>query len=242
MTKDLLDVKNVTTGYGELIIVRDASFKIKQKEVVVLLGGNGAGKTTLVESIIGFNEVKNGSVFFNGDQISGFLPYQIASKKLILVPQGRRLFGKMTVYENLLMGSYFPDMRKKREELIDYVFSLFPRLKERVKQNAGSLSGGEQQMLAIGRALMGDPKLLILDEPSMGLAPLLIEDVFNAIVKIRKSKDIGVLLVEQNLVKALEVADRGYVLESGSIVVEGVPSELENNDHVKKAYLGVYIK
>jgi branched-chain amino acid transport system ATP-binding protein len=239
MSDILLEVRQVTTGYGDLIIVRQASFTVQKKELVVLLGSNGAGKTSLIEAVVGLNKVKSGEISFDGQSIGGLPAHEIAVKGLILVPQGRRLFRKMTVEENLMMGSFAPALRKKRAELVEYVYGIFPRLKDRCKQVSGSMSGGEQQMLAIGRALMSDPKLLILDEPSLGLAPLLVEDVFNAIKIIRETRGIGVLLVEQNLVKALEVADRGYVLESGKIVVEGLPKELEHNDFVKRAYIGL---
>lgn len=238
-TKSLLELDKVTTGYGDLVIVNEASLILREQELVVLLGGNGAGKTTLIEAIVGLNEIKSGEVQFNGEAIAGLPAHVISSKGLILVPQGRRLFQKMSVEENLLMGSFLPHLRNKRDDLMAYVFELFPRLKERRRQIAGSMSGGEQQMLAIGRSLMSEPKLLILDEPSLGLAPLLVEDVFDAIKKVRDHSKIGILLVEQNLVKALEVADRGYVLESGDIVVEGVPEELEDNRFVKKAYFGL---
>ncbi|MDI6871798.1 MAG: ABC transporter ATP-binding protein [Bacillota bacterium] len=234
----LLEVESLCAGYGDLTIVWDVSLKVEEGEIAVLLGGNGAGKTTLIESIVGINPPQKGSIRFKGEEIQRRGVHRMAELGITLVPQGRGLFGSMSVLENLYLGSYAPIPRAKRAESLEYVYSLFPILRERKTQKAGSLSGGEQQMLAIGRAIMSDPQLLILDEPSLGLAPRLVETVFRSIVEIRRQKKIGVLLVEQNLRQALSVADRGYVLESGRMVLEGRPEDLEANEHVKRAYLG----
>jgi branched-chain amino acid transport system ATP-binding protein len=234
----LIEVKDLSAGYGDLTIVRNVSLCINSDEIVVLLGSNGAGKTTLIEALVGLNPVKEGTVSFSGKRLEGKSAFAIAKEGVSLVPQGRGLFGGMSVLENLLLGSYLPLPRRKRAQSLEYVYALFPKLKERNHQKAGSLSGGEQQMLTIGRAIMSDPKLLILDEPSLGLAPLVVGMIFRSIVEIQREKKIAVLLVEQNLKKALSVANRGYVLESGKIVIEGQPEELASNDHVKRAYLG----
>lgn len=234
----LFEVNNLSAGYGDLTIVWDVSLNIQEDETVVLLGSNGAGKTTLIESTVGLNPVKSGTVSFLGNNLQGMKAASIAETGITLVPQGRQLFADMSVLENLYLGSYIKAQRAKRAESLEFVFTLFPKLKERRQQKAGSLSGGEQQMAAIGRAIMSNPKLLILDEPSLGLAPLVVDMVFRSIVEIRREKKISVLLVEQNLKKALSVANRGYVLESGKIVLEGKPEELISNEHVKKAYLG----
>jgi len=234
----LMDVKNLSAGYGDLKIVWDVSFEVREDETVVLLGSNGAGKTTLIETVVGLNPVKSGALDFKGERLQGLKAATIAAKGITLVPQGRGLFPEMSVLENLYLGSYLKAQRPKRAGSLEFVYTLFPKLKERGQQKAGSLSGGEQQMLAIGRAIMSDPQLLILDEPSLGLAPLVVDVVFNSIVEIRREKKISILLVEQNLKKALAVADRGYVLESGKIVLEGTPDRLITDEHVKKAYLG----
>lgn len=235
----LFQATNLSAGYGDLTIVRDVTLQIKNNEIVVLLGSNGAGKTTLIEALVGLNPIKGGTVSFNGKCLHGESAFFIAKEGISLVPQGRGLFGGLSVLENLYLGSYLPLPRAKRNESFDFVYTLFPKLKERNQQKAGSLSGGEQQMLTIGRAIMSDPKLLILDEPSLGLAPLVVNTIFQSITEIQKEKKIEILLVEQNLKKALSVANRGYVLESGKIVLEGEPKDLISNVHVKKAYLGV---
>lgn len=235
----LLEVKSVTAGYEELKIVKDVSLEIRKGEIVVLLGSNGAGKTTLINAIIGLIKDKNGSITFNNDEIINFPAFEVAKKGMILVPQGRGLFNKMSVLENLYLGSYLPKARHRREELLERVFSIFPKLKERYKQKAGSLSGGEQQMLAVARALMSDPELLILDEPSLGLAPKIVRSLFETIYMVNKEMAITIFLVEQNLKQALSVAKRGYLLESGRMVLSGSSEELIQNKEVKKAYLGM---
>jgi len=235
----LLEVKSVTAGYEELKIVKDVSLEIRKGEIVVLLGSNGAGKTTLINAIIGLIKDKNGSITFNNDEIINFPAFEVAKKGMILVPQGRGLFNKMSVLENLYLGSYLPKARHRREELLERVFSIFPKLKERYKQKAGSLSRGEQQMLAVARALMSDPELLILDEPSLGLAPKIVRSLFETIYMVNKEMAITIFLVEQNLKQALSVAKRGYLLESGRMVLSGSSEELIQNKEVKKAYLGM---
>ena len=234
----LFEVSGLSVGYGDLTIVRDVSLHIESDEIVVLLGSNGAGKTTVIEALVGLNGIKAGAVCLSGRHLEGMSAFSVAKEGISLVPQGRGLFNGLSVLENLLLGSYLPAARGKRAQSLDYVYTLFPKLKERSRQQAGSLSGGEQQMLTISRAIMSDPRLLILDEPSLGLAPLVVNLIFRSIVEIQREKRIAILLVEQNLKKALSVAKRGYVLESGKIVLEGRPEELAANDHVKRAYLG----
>lgn len=235
----ILNIKSVTAGYGELKIVKDISLEINQGEITVLLGSNGAGKTTLIHSIVGLVSDKNGSIIFDNSEIIHLPAFEIVKKGIILVPQGRGLFSKMSVLENLYLGSYLPGTRNKREGLLDEVFSIFPILKERSKQKAGSLSGGEQQMLAVARALMAKPKLLILDEPSLGLAPKIVDSLFKTIQMINSEMNITVFLVEQNLKKALSVASKGYLLASGKMVLSGKKEELILNKEVKEAYLGI---
>jgi len=235
----LLSIKSVTAGYGELKIVKDVSLDVSQGEVTVLLGSNGAGKTTLIHAIVGLVKDKEGSITFDDSEIISLPAYEIVKKGIILVPQGRGLFSKMSVLDNLYLGSYLPETRNKREELLEEVFSIFPKLKERSKQKAGSLSGGEQQMLAVARALMAKPKLLILDEPSLGLAPKIVDSLFKTIKMINTEMNITVFLVEQNLKKALSVASRGYLLASGKMVLSGKKEELIQNKEVKEAYLGI---
>jgi len=235
----LLEVKSVTAGYDELKIVKGVSLEIRKGEIVVLLGSNGAGKTTLINAIIGLVKDKDGSITFNEDEIINLPAFEVAKKGMILVPQGRGLFNKMSVLDNLYLGSYLPKARNRREELLERVFSIFPKLKERNKQKAGSLSGGEQQMLAVARALMSGPELLILDEPSLGLAPKIVHSLFETIYMINKEMGITIFLVEQNLKQALSVAKRGYLLESGKMVLSGNKEDLVQNKEVKKAYLGM---
>jgi len=234
-----LSIKSVTAGYGELKIIKDISLDVSQGEVTVLLGSNGAGKTTLIHAIVGLVKNKEGSIAFDDSEIINLPAYEIVKKGIILVPQGRGLFSKMSVIENLYLGSYLPETRNKREGLLDEVFAIFPILKERFKQKAGSLSGGEQQMLAVARALMAKPKLLILDEPSLGLAPKIVDSLFKTIKLINSEMNITVFLVEQNLKKALSVASRGYLLASGKMVLSGTKEDLVQNKEVKEAYLGI---
>ena len=234
--KCLLQVENLTVYYGSIHAIKGISFQVNEGEIVTLIGANGAGKSTTLNTIAGLLKPKSGSVTFDGKLISGMTANKIVPLGMALCPEGRRIFQHMTVRENLEMGGY---SRPKNEidDSIEQVFQRFPRLKERRKQIAGTLSGGEQQMLAISRALMSKPKLMMLDEPSMGLAPILVDQIFDIIKELHKA-GTTILLVEQNARKALQVADRAYVLETGSITLSGTGAELANSDAVKKAYLG----
>lgn len=233
----VLKVTDLHYNYGEIPAVKGISFYLNRGETVAIVGANGAGKTTTLRAISGLlGGGRKGSIEFNGTEISRMGPDKIAGMGLIQTLEGRRIFPHLTVMENLMTGAY---LRKKNEALeeLKYVFTLFPRLQEREKQMGGTLSGGEQQMLAIGRALMSKPELLMLDEPSMGLAPLLVEQIFDIITELNQA-GTTILLVEQNAQMALSIADRGYVLETGKIVTSAKASDLLNNDDVKKAYLG----
>lgn len=231
----MLKVNNINVSYGSVRILWDVNFEIDEGETITIIGPNGAGKSTTVKTIMGLLKPTSGSIEFMGRQIHSEPTYQIVKDGIALVPEGRELFPRMTIMENLLMGAYTSD---EKEETLQWVFNLFPRLKEREKQSAGTLSGGEQQMLAIARSLMSRPKLLILDEPSLGLDPLMVNRVFEILTTL-KSEGVTVLLVEQNVHHALEVSNRGYVLETGRITLEGASSELLDNSHVKEAYLGM---
>ena len=235
MSSAILKVDSINVYYGNIHAIKDISFEVHEGEIVTLIGANGAGKSSTLNTITGLLRSKTGSVEFNGENISHTPAYKIVSKGLALVPEGRRIFQQMTVKENLDMGAYTG--REGFEEKLEKVYARFPRLKEREKQVAGTLSGGEQQMLAMGRALMSSPKLLMLDEPSMGLAPILVEQIFEIITALHQS-GTTILLVEQNAQAALAVADRGYVLETGKIVTTGSGSELLSSPAIKKAYLG----
>lgn len=232
----MLKVKNMNVYYGNIYAVKDVSFHVEKGEIVTLIGANGAGKSTILKTISGLLHSKGGSISFLKQEISANAPHAIVAKGLAHVPEGRRVFLKMSVQENLEMGNYTQPKRGMDEKL-ENVYERFPRLRERMKQQAGTLSGGEQQMLAMGRALMSEPKLLMLDEPSMGLAPILVQQIFDIIKELRDS-GVTVLLVEQNAHMALSIADRGYVLETGRIVKTAAASELLNDDSVKSAYLG----
>ncbi len=233
----LLEVENIHSYYGHIHALRGVSLTVEEGEVVTLIGSNGAGKTTTLRSIYGILPPKEGRIVFRGEEIQGKPAHDMIKKGIAQSPEGRKIFPRMTVLENLEMGAYHRSDRAGIQEDLDRVYDLFPRLKERVKQEAGTLSGGEQQMLAIGRALMSRPKLLLLDEPSMGLAPVLVERIFQTIEEINK-QGTTILLVEQNANIALEVATRGYVLETGA-VVEAAPTEkLREDPKVREAYLG----
>jgi branched-chain amino acid transport system ATP-binding protein len=230
----LLQVKNIRCGYGNLEVVHGISLHVCTGEIVGLLGANGAGKSSLLKSIIGLLPPRQGDIFIDGRPTRGQPAWRSISNSTVLVPEGKMIFADMTVRENLLIGGYHnPD----RTLQLDIVLDRFPRLRERIHQFGGTLSGGEQQMLALGRALMARPKLLLLDEPSLGLAPLMVKEVFN---EIRRMKDLGmtVLLVEQNVTATLQVADRAYVMETGEIILEGEAADLLHNPQVKRAYLG----
>ena len=232
----MLKVNNINVYYGSIHAIKDVSFEVHQGEVVTLIGANGAGKSTILQTVSGLLHSKTGSIEFLGEQLDGVPAHKVVNKGLAHVPEGRRVFLQMTVEENLEMGAYTRPSIEIADSIAD-VYERFPRLKERRKQIAGTLSGGEQQMLAMGRALMSKPQLLMLDEPSMGLAPLLIEQIFSIIKELHEA-GTTILLVEQNAQMALSVADRGYVLETGRIVTTGTGAELLNDDAVKKAYLG----
>ncbi|MBW6518107.1 MAG: ABC transporter ATP-binding protein [ANME-2 cluster archaeon] len=231
----MLNVENINVFYGSVKILWDVNFHINKGEIITIIGPNGAGKTTIVKTLMGLLKPTSGSIVFNGNPIHQAPTHHIVKDGIALVPEGRELFPRMTILENLQMGAYTSDYR---EDTLKWVFDLFPRLEERQKQSAGTMSGGEQQMLAIARGLMSRPKLLILDEPSLGLAPIMVKKVFE-IVKTLNSQGVTVLLVEQNIHHALEASNRGYVLETGRITLEGASCELLDNNHVKEAYLGM---
>ncbi len=233
----MLEVKNLEVYYGVICALKSISFEVNQGEIVSLIGANGAGKTTMMQSIMDLIPKKNGQVFFEGKEISKTPCHKIVEQGLAQVPEGRRIFQELTVYENLLMGAYTKRNSQQFKEDLDSIYTRFPRLAERRNQIAGTLSGGEQQMLAMSRALMCHPKLLMLDEPSMGLSPLLVEQVFDIIKDINKD-GTTILLVEQNANKSLAISDRAYVMENGSIVLSGTGAELSASENVRKAYLG----
>lgn len=233
----MLSVKDLNVYYGAIHAIRGISFDVQEGEIVTLIGANGAGKTTTLHSISGLIKPKNGEITFCGNNLCATEAHKIIRLGLAQVPEGRRIFSKMTVLENLEMGAYIRKDESKIAEDYEKVFNRLPRLKERRKQLAGTLSGGEQQMLAIGRALMADPKMLLLDEPSMGLSPLLVQEIFSIIRDVNKS-GVTILLVEQNAKMALEIANRAYVLETGTVAMSGDADELSNNPQVQKAYLG----
>ena len=233
----MLKLSNLNVCYGAIHAIHDVSLEVKDGEIVSLIGANGAGKTTILRSITGLHQAKSGSVEYNGQDLLKTLPSRIVTLGVAHVPEGRHVFPTMTVEENLEMGAYMGKDRERIKESIKEIFQRFPRLEERKKQLAGTLSGGEQQMLAVGRALMSRPGILLMDEPSMGLSPILIREIFDIIKEVHK-QGITVLLVEQNAKMALYIADRAYVLETGRIVMTGTGRELLNNADVKKAYLG----
>jgi len=236
--RNLLEINNLDAGYSYLQVLWDVSFKVNEGEVVALIGPNGAGKTTTLKSILGIVRPWKGKISFLGQDITGLPTHRLAKLGLAFVTEERNLFSGMTVMENLLMGAYTIRNKKEVNRTLEYVFTLFPRLAERKKQYAATMSGGERQMLAIARALMSNPKMLLLDEPSMGLSPQNVLAVFEAIMKLR-SESVTVLIVEQNVNTTLKMADRAYVLEQGRIVIEGKCEDMLNNDHVKNTYLGV---
>ncbi len=237
----MLEVKKINVLYGKIHVLKDVSLKVQDGECVTLIGANGAGKSTLINAICGLVPPASGSITVDGLEISRIRPHEIVRKGISQVPEGRQIFPHLSVKDNLVLGAYTRYTRATRTYVrqdIENVLTMFPRLKERIKQLAGTLSGGEQQMLAIGRALMSQPKILLLDEPSLGLAPLIVEFIFETIQKLRAESNISVLMVEQNARAALQIAERGYILETGSIVMEDVSSALVNNPEVQKAFLG----
>jgi len=234
----MLQVDGLGTGYGRAQALHDVSLRVEDGEIVTILGPNGAGKTSLVNAIAGVLPTWGGSVTFDGIEMTTLPPHRVIEHGIALVPEGRRIFPKMTVTENLDLGSYTLTARSGHDAALDSVYRIFPRLEERHSQVAGTLSGGEQQMLAIGRALMAQPRLLLLDEPSLGLAPIVVENIFEVLRQVNAT-GVSILLVEQNAVEALDIAARGYVLEEGRVVGEGTAVELEQDERLRKAYLGL---
>lgn len=233
----LLEIKNITTVYGKNEMLRDVSLNIPEGSITCLLGSNGAGKSTLIKAILGLVKVTKGEILFEGKEITNSPTHKIVGTGISIVPEGKRIFPKMTVRENLRMGAYLEKDKSKIEKRMEDVFLIYPRLKERITQVAGTLSGGEQSMLSIGRGLMSEPKILMLDEPSLGLAPILVEQNFDTIKNIN-SKGTTIFLVEQNVHLTLEYATRGYVLQQGEVVASGTVSELRESTVIKTAYLG----
>jgi len=234
----MLEVENVSAAYGLVQILRDVSFKVERKEIVSIIGPNGAGKTTLVKTIMGLVKPQSGSIKFKGENIERITTFDKVKKGLTMIPEGREIFPRMTVEENLLLGAYTISDKAKVKETREKVYEIFPVLKKKEKAMAQTLSGGEQQMLVICRSLMSNPEMLILDEPSLGLAPIIVEKVLDTVRTIN-DEGVTVLLVEQNIHDSLSVADRGYVLEEGKIVLEGKSRELLSNSHIKEVYLGL---
>ncbi len=237
MSSAILEVRGLSISYKKINAVRNISFEINEGEIVSLVGSNGAGKTSTMRCISGLIKAKSGSIKFEGKEILGRTPAQIVSAGIVHVPEGRQIFGKLSVEENLQLGGYLTRDHKVIRERMEYVFSLFPILKERLNQKAGSLSGGEQQMLAIGRGLVTGSKLLLLDEPSLGLAPIVVEQVFDVIQTLQKN-GMTILLVEQNAWDAMSISDRTYIMESGAIMMDGPSEEVLENEEVKRIYLG----
>lgn len=233
----MLSISSLNVHYGGIHALKGINLEVPQNKIVTLIGANGAGKSSTLKSIMGLAKASGGSISFNGEDITNKSTTHIVSKGIVMVPEGRRIFSNLTVEENLILGAYTRNDKEQIKKDMDWVYELFPRLKERLWQKGGTLSGGEQQMLAVARGLMSKPKLLMMDEPSLGLAPLIVKDIFNIIKEIHKN-GVTILLIEQNAKAALEVADYGYVLETGAIVLKGEGKELLTNDEVQKAYLG----
>lgn len=234
----MLEINDITTYYGKIQALKGISLSVEEGEIVTLIGANGAGKTTTLRSISGLIRPRTGHILLEGEDLSAYKAHEIVYKGVAMVPEGRGIFSRLTVSENLDMGAYSRNDKELISRDLEMVYTLFPRMKERLGQVAGTLSGGEQQMLATGRALMAHPRLLLMDEPSMGLAPVLVEDIFETILEINK-EGTTILLVEQNALMALSVADRGYVLQTGEIVLHDTAANLKDNEMVQKAYLGI---
>jgi branched-chain amino acid transport system ATP-binding protein len=234
----MLEVENLSAAYGMVQILRGVNFKVEEKEIVSIIGPNGAGKTTLVKTIMGFLKPQSGSVKFKSGEIGKLPTYEIVKKGLTMIPEGREIFSRMTIEENLMLGAYTIKDKAKIKESKEKVYEIFPVLKKKEKALAQTLSGGEQQMLVICRSLMSNPQMLILDEPSLGLAPIIVEKVLDTVRTINE-EGVTILLVEQNIHDSLMVADRGYVLEEGKIILEGKSRELLSNSHIKEVYLGL---
>ena len=234
----LLEVNHLRAGYGGIPVIYDVSFKCEKGNVVGLIGSNGAGKSTTLNAVTGLIKPMSGTIEYEGRSIAGVAPHKLVQQGIAMVPEGRHLFGKLSVQDNLLMGSYLIRDKEKQQKRLKQIYEMFPRVEERLKQPAETLSGGEQQMVAIARGLMSEPKLLILDEPSLGLAPNLVSDIF-AFIKEIKTLGITIILIEQNVNETLDVADYVYVIKNGETVLEGSNEEMKTNPEVKKAYLGM---
>jgi branched-chain amino acid transport system ATP-binding protein len=234
----MLQIRKLNFAYGDLQVLWDVDLEVKQGEIVTVVGSNGAGKSTILKNVSRLVRPTSGTISLGGEELNRLQSFEVVERGLIQVPEGRRIFPEMTVVENLRMGSFVKSTRKDRERNMERVFGLFPRLAERKNQLGGTMSGGEQQMLAIGRGLMGNPRLLLLDEPSLGLSPLLVRNIFEIIKEINK-QGTTILLVEQNVYQSLRISNRAYVLETGRVVLSGTGAELLDNAHVKKAFLGM---
>jgi len=234
----MLKVSGIDVFYGDLQVLWDVSFEVRDKEILVLVGANGSGKSTTLKTISGLLKPRKGTIEFDGVRLDRLSPDRVIGRGVVHVPEARRLFREMSVEENLIMGSLSPEAKQKRSQTMEWVYELFPRMKERRKQAAGTMSGGEQQMCAIGRGLMALPKIMMFDEPSLGLSPILVQDVFDIAKRINK-EGVTVMLVEQNVRQTLAMCDRAYVLENGRVVLEGTGRNLMDDPHVKEAYLGI---
>jgi len=235
---NLLELKKLSFSYGDLRVLWDIDLEVHKGEIVTVVGANGAGKSTTLKNVSRLVRAGAGSLTFDGHDLAKLEPHEVVELGIVQVPEGRRIFPELTVLENLRMGSYVKATRKDREQNIERAFTLFPRLKERATQQGGTMSGGEQQMLAIARGLMGNPRLMLLDEPSLGLSPLFVKNIFDIIKEINR-QGVTIMLVEQNVFQSLRIANRAYVLETGRVVLTGSGEELLKNDHIKKAYLGI---
>ena len=234
----MLRIEKLNFAYDDLQVIWDLDLEVNQGEIVTVVGANGAGKSTMLRNISRLVKAKSGRITFEGEDLARLASHEVVAKGLVQVPEGRKIFPELTVMENLRMGSYLPGARKDREKNIEWVFTLFPRLEEREKQLGGTMSGGEQQMLAIARGLMANPKLMLLDEPSLGLSPLFVKNIFQIIQDINK-EGVTILLVEQNVYQSLRISNRAYVLETGRVVLQGTGEGLLSDDHVRKAFLGM---
>lgn len=234
----MLNINDIHVNYGYSEALRGVSLEVKEHEIVALLGNNGAGKTTTINTVSGITHLMSGSILFEGEDISALPAYDRVKRGIVQVPEGRKLFPYLSVYENMLIGSYLPELRAKRKENLDFCFSIFPKLYERRNQMANSLSGGEQQMCAIARGLMQCPKILMLDEPSLGLAPVVVDGIFDTLVNINK-QGMTIFLVEQNVQSSLEIADRAYIIEIGQNVTDGTSEQLLANEQLRSAYMGI---
>lgn len=235
----MLQIDGIDVYYGDVQVLKGISMDVKDKELVAVIGANGAGKTTLIKTVSGLLKPQKGSITFDGKRISDIPGHRVVREGVVQVPEGRLLFPEMSVLENLQMGAFHVRDKKDYDEHLQMVFDMFPRLKEREKQLAGTLSGGEQQMLAVGRALMSSPKLIMFDEPSLGLSPKLVSSIFELVVRINKELGITVLLVEQNVQHSCHISDRAFVVENGEVVLSGVGADMLQNEHVRRAYLGL---